>query len=155
MKVAILFTLAWCALAVNGASVAEEPKSEPAAKPASTSTSAPTAAPAAAPAPEASIPFADHNGIYTWQVENSRSLLIQSQSKKWYRATLMSSCFDLPFAEQVAFETNPNGSFDKFSAIRVRSQRCPVTSLVETTAPAKKVKKVKSPPKVTPEAMTH
>ena len=115
MKALNILSLAVCVLAGSAAWSADEPKTEAAAKP----------APAVAPAPEASIPFANHNGIYTWQVENTRSLLIQGQNRKWYRATLMSSCFDLPFAEEVAFETNPSGSFDKFSAVRVKSQRCP------------------------------
>ena len=147
MKALSIVSLTICALAGSAAWAADEPKTEAPAKPAN--------APATAPAPEASIPFANHDGIYTWQVENTRSLLIQGQNRKWYRATLMSSCFDLPFAEQVAFETNPSGSFDKFSAVRVRSQRCPVTSLIETTAPAKKIKKPKSEPKIAPEATTH
>lgn len=147
MKALSIMCLTVCVLAGSAAWAADEPKTGAAAKPAP--------APAAAPAPEASIPFANHDGIYTWQVENDRSILIQGQNRKWYRATLMSSCFDLPFAEQVAFETNPSGSFDKFSAVRVRSQRCPVTSLVETTAPAKKAKKLKSPAKVAPQATTH
>lgn len=145
MKALSILSLTVCVLAGSAAWAADAPKTEAAAKPAL----------AAAPAPEASIPFANHDGIYTWQVENDRSILIQGQNRKWYRATLMSSCFDLPFAEQVAFETNPSGSFDKFSAVRVRSQRCPVSSLVETTAPAKKVKKLKSPAKIAPEATTH
>lgn len=148
MKALALVSLTVCVL-VGTAWSADEPKADATSKATSAS------AAAAAAAPEASIPFANHDGIYTWQVENNRSLLIQGQNRKWYRATLMSSCFDLPFAEQLAFETNPSGSFDKFSAIKVRGQRCPVTSLVETTAPPKKVKKLKSPAKVAPAATTH
>jgi hypothetical protein len=94
--------------------------------------------------PEASIPFANHDGIYSWQVVDNRTVLIQAVSRKWYKATLFSSCFDLPFAEQVGFESNPDGSFDKFSAIKVREQNCPLVSLVETAAPAKKAKAKKS-----------
>jgi hypothetical protein len=100
------------------------------------------AADAAAPAAsaEAAIPFANHGGIYNWQVIDAKTVLIQSQSHKWYKATLLSSCFDLPFAERLGFESNADGSFDKFSSIKVREQNCPLVSLVETTAPAKKSK---------------
>jgi hypothetical protein len=100
---------------------------------------APAPAPAA-PAPQAQIPFANHGGIYDWQVVDNRTVLIQSQSRKWYKATLMSSCFQLPFAERLGFESNPDGSFDKFSTIKVHGQTCPLVSLVETTAPPKKSK---------------
>ena len=93
------------------------------------------------PPVETHIPFANHGGIYTWQVENDRSILIQGQNRKWYRATLFSPCFDLPFAEGIGFETDSSGAFDKFSAIRVRTQKCMLNSLVEAPAPLKKDKK--------------
>ena len=99
-----------------------------------------TAAASAAPAPEASIPFANHGGIYNWRVVNDRTVLIQSQSRRWYKATLLSSCIDLPFAERLGFESNADGSFDKFSMITARHQRGPLISLVETAAPSKKPK---------------
>ncbi len=91
---------------------------------------------AAAPA-QVQIPFASHHGIYDWRVVNDRTVLIESQSFQWYKATLMSACIDLPFAETIGFETNPDGSFDKFSAITVRHQRCPLISLTPTSAPKK------------------
>jgi hypothetical protein len=90
------------------------------------------------PAAEARIPFADHHGIYNWQVLNDKTMLVQSQDRKWYKATLMGHCNDLPFAEDVGFKTNADGSFDKFSSISVRHQSCPLVSLVETAAPVKK-----------------
>ena len=105
----------------------------------------PPTPPVKAAAVEANIPFANHGGIYTWQVENDRSVLIQSQSRKWYRATLFSPCFDLPFSETLGFETEASGSFDKFSSIRMRGQTCRLTSLVETAAPLKKQKKPVKP----------
>jgi hypothetical protein len=86
----------------------------------------------------ASIPFANNGGIYNWQVVDDKTLLIESQGHQWYKATFMSSCTDLPFAERVGFESNPDGSFDRFSAVQVGHQRCQVVSFVRTTAPAKK-----------------
>jgi hypothetical protein len=102
-----------------------------------------TPAPAAA-APEVQIPFANHGGIYNWQVVDNRTILIQGQNRKWYKATLFSSCIDLPFSERLGFKSNADGSFDKFSSIEVRGQTCPLVSLVETTAPQKKTKAKKS-----------
>ncbi len=114
----------------------------------------PHAASAAKTAPaEARIAFANHHGIYTWDVLNDRTMLIQSQTRQWYKATLMSPCFELPFVETMGFETNPDGSFDKFSAVKVRGQRCPLISLVESPPPAKKVKKHDF--KIAPAATTH
>jgi len=98
---------------------------------------APGAPAAPAAAPQAQIAFANHHGIYSWSVLNDRTLLIQSESGAWYKATLMSSCVELPFAETIGFDTNPDGSFDRFSAILVRHQRCPLISLVRSAPPAK------------------
>lgn len=106
-------------------------------------TPAPTAA--AAAAAEVQIPFANHGGIYNWQVVDDRTVLIQGQNRKWYKATLMSSCINLSFAERLGFESNVDGSFDKFSSIQTRDQKCPLVSLVETTPPPKKVKKAQPP----------
>lgn len=98
------------------------------------------------PQAETQIPFANHGGIYDWRVVNDRTVLIESQNRKWYKATLLSSCIELPFAETIGFESNADGSFDKFSSIKVRGQDCPLVSLVETAAPPKKSAPHKSAP---------
>jgi hypothetical protein len=95
-------------------------------------------------AAEARIPFANYGGIYNWQAVNDKTLLIERQDGKWFKATLLNSCFRLPFTERVGFESNPDGSFDKFSSIQVGSQKCQVVSLVESAPPAKKGKGQKS-----------
>jgi hypothetical protein len=89
---------------------------------------------------EARIPFANQGGIYNWRALNDRTLLIQAQNRQWYKATLFGPCIDLPFAERVGFESNADGSFDKFSSIKVRKQSCSLASLVPTAAPAAKSK---------------
>lgn len=120
---AIFLALALAVIAGAGAQVPDGPVSRP-----------------PVPAGEARIPFADHGGIYNWQVLNNRTILIQGQDRSWYKATLFSPCVDLPFAERVGFQSNPDGTFDKFSSIRVGRQNCRLTSLVPTTPPAKKPK---------------
>jgi Family of unknown function (DUF6491) len=100
------------------------------------------------PAAQASIPFANHGGIWDWRVINDRTVLIQSANRQWYKATLFSPCINLPFAQRVGFESNPDGSFDKFSAIKLRHQTCPLISLVKSDPPRKKAKPHK-PPEVT------
>ena len=94
---------------------------------------------APAAAREAQIPFADKT-IWNWQVVNDTTLLIQDRGRKWYKATLLGHCINLSFAEKLGFESNSSGAFDKFSSIRVGGERCPLISLVETTAPPKKSK---------------
>jgi hypothetical protein len=116
--------------------------------PAAPATPAAPAAPATAEAqaaPEAQIPFASKGGIWTWRVVDDKTVLIESRARKWYKATLFGNCIDLSFANELAFIPNPSGTFDKFSTIRTRGQRCPLVSLVETAAPPKKAKKAAAP----------
>jgi hypothetical protein len=109
-----------------------------------------SAAAAAAAAAEAQIAFAKRN-IWNWQVVDDQTVLIQDQSRRWYKATLFGRCIDLPFADRIAFDSSPSGTFDKFSAILVRGQRCPLKSLVETSAPPKKAKAKKPDPAPAPQ----
>ena len=117
---------------------------DPTPPPASNAQTAP------AQAAEAQIPFAKRN-IWNWQVVDDQTVLIQDQGRRWYKASLFSHCIDLPFANTIAFDSNPGGTFDKFSAILVRGRRCPLTSLVETTAPPKKLKAKKPDPAPAPQ----
>jgi hypothetical protein len=91
-------------------------------------------------APQASIAFASKN-IWNWQVIDNRTVLIETTSHKWYKATLLSPCIDLPYSERIGFQSNTDGSFDKFGAIQTRGTRCPLISLTATEAPATAPKK--------------
>lgn len=103
---------------------------------------------ALAAAPDVRIPFANYGGINDWRADGSSALYIQGRNRRWYRAELMTSCIDLPFAEHVGFVVEPSGEFDRFSAIIVRGQRCLLKSLTESAAPPSKNKgkSVPTPP---------
>lgn len=90
---------------------------------------------------EARIPFANRHGIHGWQVIDRTALYIQDEHRHWYRATILGDCIDLPFARAIGFETDASDTFDRFSAIIVRGERCPLTSLIASEAPPKKEKK--------------
>jgi hypothetical protein len=144
MKKARVIWLVILGSMLAAASVALAADNPPPPPPASSAAAAP------APVPEAQIPFAKRN-IWNWQVVDDQTVLIQDQSRRWYKATLFSHCINLPFADRIAFDSNPGGTFDKFSAILVRGQRCPLSSLVKTTAPPKRQKSKKSDPAPAPQ----
>jgi hypothetical protein len=106
--------------------------------------------PAPVPAAEVQIPFAKNN-IWNWQVVDDKTVLIQDESRRWYKATLFGTCINLAFANKIGFDSSPSGTFDKFSAILVRGQRCPLSSLVKTDPPAKKAKVPKPAAAPTPQ----
>ena len=91
--------------------------------------------------PQASIPFADHGGIWDWRADGTKGLWVQSNNRQWYYATFMGPCIGLNFANSVGFDTHPMGNFDRFSAVVVpRWGRCQVQSLEPSEGPAPKEK---------------
>lgn len=141
-------TALWICWVVGAGSMAAATADVPAAPPAPAPASAADAAGAASPPKEASIPFASKGGIWNWQVVDDKTVLIESRGRQWYKATLFGNCINLSFANGLLFIPNPSGSFDKFSSIRSRGQRCPLVSLVAIPAPVKKAnpKKVATAP---------
>jgi len=153
IRVLVIFSLAgMISLAAAAADVPAAPAA-PAAPVAPPAPPAPAAAvaPAASQAPpEGQIPFANKGGIWNWQVIDNKTVLIESRARKWYKATLFGNCINLAFAQNMAFIPNSNGTFDKFSSIRTRGQRCPLVSLVEVPAPPKKSNAKKADPAAAP-----
>lgn len=99
---------------------------------------------------DVTIPFANSGGIDNWQPDGTKGIWIEDNHRRWYYAELMAPCLDLPYAEAVGFVTQGPDTFDKFSQILVRGQRCQVTSLVPSAGPPKKDKK---PRKLAPPAV--
>ena len=95
---------------------------------------------AAAAPPETSIPFVNHHGILDWKVAGRTTLYIQGRGRKWYKATVLSSCRDLNFATRIGFEAGRSGRFDQSAYILTEGQRCPVQSVVESDPPPKTLK---------------
>jgi hypothetical protein len=89
------------------------------------------------------IPFVNHGGIRDWRADGRDAIYLQDRRDRWYRATLMTSCTDLPFAETIGFETRGPDTFDRFSSIVVRGQRCPVETLTRSDPPPGKAKQAK------------
>jgi hypothetical protein len=102
-----------------------------------------TAAPAPAPR-EASIPFANHGGIYDWDAVDRDTLYVQDIHRRWYRAELIGPCLDLDYAQAIGFKVDATDRFDRYSDVIVRGQRCALKSLVASDAPPHHVKKQKS-----------
>lgn len=92
----------------------------------------------------AAIPFANHGGIRDWVAEGDRTLYVQDNFRKWYRATLFAPAFDLPFAQAIGFDTRPMGTLDRWSAVIVRGQRYPISSFERVEAPPRRKAKEKA-----------
>ena len=84
----------------------------------------------------ASIPFADHGGIYDWRANGNVGLWVQALNRQWYYATFMGTCWGLDTAPSIGFVTDVTGEFDRWSSVIVPHQpRCHLSTFEQSAAP--------------------
>jgi Family of unknown function (DUF6491) len=83
----------------------------------------------------ASIPFSEFGRIYDWRADGRTGIFIESEDRKWFHATFMAPCENLPFTEHVGFHTTPPLPIDKFDSIEVRGENCYFNSLETAAGP--------------------
>ncbi|QNN64686.1 hypothetical protein H9L12_10460 [Sphingomonas rhizophila] len=87
---------------------------------------------------EVSIPFAANGGIRDWEAEGDKSILLRDRTNRWYRATFVGRCPRVGYSNTLVFETDPSGTFDRFSSIKSEYGNCQVGSIVRAEAPKSK-----------------
>ena len=70
------------------------------------------------------VPFAQVR-----RADGRAGIYIESDDRKWYHATFMAPCENLPFTEHVGFRTTPPLPLDKFDSIEVRGENCYFNSM--------------------------
>jgi len=100
---------------------------------------------AAAKARPASIPFANYRGVRDWTAPDDRTIYFEDAHRQWYRATLFTPAFDLPFSINIGIIPSPGGSLDRWSAVSVRGQRYAFDTFEKVDGPpARKAKAEKA-----------
>lgn len=95
-------------------------------------------------AEEVSIPFVTHRGaIRTFEAVDDSLLYLQDRRGRWYRLELGGSCFGLRWANRIGYDTRGGLSLDRFGAILVEGERCPIVSLVRSDPPPRRHAKKK------------
>ena len=85
---------------------------------------------------EASIPFANQGGIWTWEADHDRGLWVQANNHQWYYAKFFAPCYGLNFSNALAFDTRPAGTLDRWSSVTVPNWgTCTFTSLEPSDGP--------------------
>jgi hypothetical protein len=92
---------------------------------------------------EASIPFVRLGQIYDFEADGDRGVYLQDRSRKWYYASIMGPCMNLPFVTRIGVKTRGLDSLDHFGSILVDGQDCKIDRLVTSGPPLKKAKKPK------------
>ena len=84
---------------------------------------------------EASIPFADMGSIDNFDPVDEYTIYVQDVHQRWYKASLIGPCTDLPFATAVAFDVRGTQTLDQFSSVIVNGRSCAFKSFVESGPP--------------------
>ena len=87
---------------------------------------------------EASIVFPSDSSIRNWRADRGRGIWIQDRKGDWYYGTFAGYCRDVDFAQAIGVETRGASRLDRFAAIIVRGERCPLTSVVTSAPPPSK-----------------
>lgn len=102
---------------------------------------------AATGAPEASIPFADHDGIRDWNALDDKGIWVQNNAGKWFYGTFASPCIGLKFENTVGFLPGPTGTLDRWSAVSTHnSGKCRLQSLKASDTPPPSLRKQTTAP---------
>ena len=84
----------------------------------------------------ASIPFANHGGIYDWRANGTQGIWVQGADRQWYYGTFFGTCLGLNTAQRVGFVPEVTGEFNRWSSIIVpREDRCQLSTFEPSVAP--------------------
>lgn len=84
---------------------------------------------------DASIAFAS-SSIRTFRPGAERTLLLETNNGRWYRATLQGNCkSEVRWRQAIAIAPGASDRFDRFSAVLVGGRRCQVSALDEIADP--------------------
>ncbi len=84
---------------------------------------------------EARIVFPNQGAIRNFEADGNDGIWLEDRQRRWYYADFIGGCQELNFAQAIGFDTRGSPSFDKFSTIIVRGERCPIASLVTANKP--------------------
>ena len=84
---------------------------------------------------EARIPFPAFGTVRHFEPAGRNVVYLQDRRRRWYRAELAGRCLELPHAHYIGLDTGGGPFVDRFSALIVEGQRCPLRSLTRSEAP--------------------
>jgi len=98
------------------------------------------AAPGTPFGPETQITFAGNGNLRDWQrgPDGGGVLYVRDRTERWYEVRLTGPCRLFRNLDTLSYTTDPNGTFDRFSRLRVASlpdQTCGVAGIRESTPP--------------------
>lgn len=87
---------------------------------------------------DAVIDYAAGGGIRDWHAENDRGIYVRDSRNDWYYIQFKAPCPGVLTGQQIAFDTDVVGRFDKLSRVVTQTETCGVESIQRTKAPQAK-----------------
>jgi hypothetical protein len=88
---------------------------------------------------DASIPFANHGGIYDWHPNGTKGIWVEGADRQWYYGTFFGTCLGINTALRVGFVPEVTGEFNRWSSIIVpHENRCQLSTFEPSVAPQDK-----------------
>lgn len=84
---------------------------------------------------EARIAFPNNATIRTFRADGRETVYIQDRARRWYRASVIGPCNNLPWAQAIGVERRGVGTLDRFSTLIVEGDRCQLNSFVRVSGP--------------------
>lgn len=85
---------------------------------------------------EVKLPFV--SALRNWHAVDEQHVLIEDLRGQWYLATLQAPAWELPFVQDIGFDTWPSGSLGRLSAVVIKGVKFPITSLKKAPNPDKR-----------------
>jgi len=92
---------------------------------------------------EARIVFPNEGAIRNFEADGNDGIWLEDRQRRWYYADFIGGCQELNFAQAIGFDTRGASTFDQFSTIIVRGERCPIASLVTANKPLPRKERLK------------
>lgn len=86
---------------------------------------------------EVRIPMAGFR-IRSFRPDGMEAVYFRVGSREWYRATLVGSCWRLPDALRIGFDTHGSSTLDNTSSLIVDGESCRIHSLVRSEPPPRR-----------------
>lgn len=99
-----------------------------------------TAAPREAASAETVIPFVSSIRDVEWKAASNQSAYVRGGRGEWYLVRTINLCTRLLSSTGLGFETAALNQLDRYGALLVEGQRCPVASIARSEKPPKKLR---------------
>jgi hypothetical protein len=100
--------------------------------------------PASDPAGETVIPFMSSIRSLEWKAVSDQAAYVRGGNGDWFLVRTANRCTRLRAATAIGFDVAALDQLDRYGALLVQGQRCPIASITRSEGPPKKTRRSRS-----------